>query len=161
MEKSLKVSVGVKWPNDVFAAEGKICGILAEGSIKGGRAAYVIVGIGINVNMRAGDLPADLKSRAVSCLMIRGEPMQRRLLLAAVLEEVETAYMEFSSAGFKFCMDAYNRRLILAGRKIRFTREGMDYIAVVRSVREDGSLEVGLIDGGSMVLYNEEIYGID
>ena len=47
LENTLKIkNVGIKWPNDVFVNNKKICGILLEGQIPD----YVVVGIGLNVN---------------------------------------------------------------------------------------------------------------
>lgn len=40
----------VKWPNDIYVGDLKICGILHENSISGGRLDYSVAGIGINVN---------------------------------------------------------------------------------------------------------------
>lgn len=44
------IKAKIKWPNDVYAGNRKICGILAENSISGGSIAWSIVGIGININ---------------------------------------------------------------------------------------------------------------
>ena len=42
--------VQVKWPNDIYVGKDKICGILIESSIKGGRITRCVAGIGLNVN---------------------------------------------------------------------------------------------------------------
>ena len=42
----------IKWPNDIFVNEGKICGMLIENQLMGSKLAYSVVGIGINVNQR-------------------------------------------------------------------------------------------------------------
>lgn len=51
--------VQVKWPNDIYIGDEKICGILIENSLMGNLIAYSIAGIGINVNQRrfTGDAP--------------------------------------------------------------------------------------------------------
>jgi BirA family transcriptional regulator, biotin operon repressor / biotin---[acetyl-CoA-carboxylase] ligase len=53
-------AAAVKWPNDVLVKGRKIAGILAEASIADGRAEFVILGIGLNVNARVGDFPPAL-----------------------------------------------------------------------------------------------------
>ncbi|MBR0037476.1 MAG: biotin--[Bacteroidales bacterium] len=40
----------IKWPNDIFVNEGKICGILIEHKLQGGKLSHSVLGIGINVN---------------------------------------------------------------------------------------------------------------
>ncbi len=46
------VDVSIKWPNDIFAADGKIAGILIENSVRSGQLEWAIIGIGLNVNQK-------------------------------------------------------------------------------------------------------------
>ncbi len=83
------VDCGLKWPNDVLTHAGpaggrKIAGILAES-----RSGRVVVGIGINVNQQAGDLPHGLAVEATSARLITGQALQRERLLAALLNRLE------------------------------------------------------------------------
>lgn len=50
LEKGIKVKI--KWPNDIYVGDLKICGILMENTIKGDKLAYSVVGIGINLNQK-------------------------------------------------------------------------------------------------------------
>jgi len=57
--KNLKVGNSwIKWPNDVFADDKKICGILCESSYTGKNLQGLVVGIGVNINADAQDLAA-------------------------------------------------------------------------------------------------------
>ncbi len=47
----------IKWPNDVMIKGKKVCGILIENEVKGGRVNFAIIGIGINVNFNPLDFP--------------------------------------------------------------------------------------------------------
>ena len=53
-----EVDSRIKWPNDIWVGEKKICGILVENSIRAGRIDFSIVGVGLDVNQT--DWPADL-----------------------------------------------------------------------------------------------------
>jgi BirA family biotin operon repressor/biotin-[acetyl-CoA-carboxylase] ligase len=77
----------VKFPNDVLLGGRKVAGILAESS--DGR---VVVGIGVNTNQTAGELPVDAQTEATSLRLERGEPVGRAPLLAAILLHIERAY---------------------------------------------------------------------
>ncbi len=55
---------GIKWPNDILVNGKKVCGILAESSISRGAPDYVIIGMGINVNLDRSDLPPTAGIRA-------------------------------------------------------------------------------------------------
>jgi BirA family biotin operon repressor/biotin-[acetyl-CoA-carboxylase] ligase len=79
------VDAGIKWPNDVLVTENgesKLAGILTEMEGEAGRANWVVVGIGINANVEAEDLPPD----ATSLLEQRGEPADRRVFVQRLLE---------------------------------------------------------------------------
>lgn len=69
--------IGIKWPNDVVAADRKVAGILVEASTVGNRIDAVVVGIGINVHTRS--FPDDLVDRATSvALLAAGAPPSDR-----------------------------------------------------------------------------------
>jgi len=88
--------VGIKWPNDLVAADGrKVAGVLAEGDLSGGPSgspAPVVVGIGINANWPDGgdDGPPELEGRAVSLARLSGGPVDRDALMAALLDALPT-----------------------------------------------------------------------
>ena len=46
------IQTAVKWPNDIYAGDRKICGILIENSIRGNMITRSIIGIGLNINQR-------------------------------------------------------------------------------------------------------------
>lgn len=83
----------LKFPNDVLLGGRKVCGILAEAS--GGR---VVLGIGLNVNQRDDELPAETVTPPTSLRVELGEPVPRARLLVAVLESLERAYDDWISA---------------------------------------------------------------
>ena len=53
-----EIKARIKWPNDTYAGDEKICGILIENSLKGSEIDWSIIGIGLNVNQTA--FPEDL-----------------------------------------------------------------------------------------------------
>ena len=83
----------LKAPNDVLVGGRKIAGVLGEAS--DGR---VVLGIGINVNLSAEELPQDVRLPATSLLVETGREVDRRELLAALLEALEQRYDEWLAA---------------------------------------------------------------
>ena len=77
----------IKFPNDVLLGGKKVAGILAESS--DGR---VVLGIGVNVNQTAEQLPADAQTEPTSLRVETGVPLERAPLLAAILLQLERAY---------------------------------------------------------------------
>jgi BirA family biotin operon repressor/biotin-[acetyl-CoA-carboxylase] ligase len=80
----------VKFPNDVLLAGRKVAGILAEAA--GGR---VVLGIGVNVNQRPGELPQDVP--ATSLRIVTGRELDRAPLLAEILARLERSYERWVS----------------------------------------------------------------
>jgi BirA family biotin operon repressor/biotin-[acetyl-CoA-carboxylase] ligase len=83
----------LKEPNDVLIGARKVAGVLGEAN--GGR---VVLGVGINVNLRAGELPEDTHLPATSLLIETGKAVDRRQLLAELLRELEQRYDDWLTA---------------------------------------------------------------
>ncbi|GGL52590.1 biotin--[acetyl-CoA-carboxylase] ligase [Planomonospora parontospora] len=85
-----EVDVRLKWPNDLLVGERKLAGVLAERVDDA-----VIVGVGLNVSLRADELPVET---ATSLALENAVCADRDPLVRAVLREVETHYREWSEA---------------------------------------------------------------
>lgn len=81
----------VAHPNDVMVAGRKLAGVLPEAT-----AGRVVLGIGVNVNQRADELPADAVKPPTSLYLELGHEVGRAQLLAAVLAELEHRYDAWS-----------------------------------------------------------------
>lgn len=81
------IQPSIKFPNDVLIGGRKVAGILAESS-----EGRVVLGVGVNVNQAKGELPAETPTEPTSLRVELGEHVDRRILLAALLRELERAY---------------------------------------------------------------------
>jgi BirA family biotin operon repressor/biotin-[acetyl-CoA-carboxylase] ligase len=81
------IEPAIKFPNDVLVGSRKVAGILAESS-----EGRVVLGIGVNANQTAEELPADTVTPPTSLRVELREPIDRALLLAAILWQLERAY---------------------------------------------------------------------
>jgi len=84
----------IKLPNDLLVHGRKLAGILAEA-----RDDRVVLGMGINANVAAEQLPTDVDRAPTSLLVELGERVDRARLLAAILLELERQYDAWISAG--------------------------------------------------------------
>ena len=134
----------VKWPNDVLINGRKVCGILVESEVKGGRVDYAIIGIGINVNLRLADFPefsliatslSDELGREVSCLDVT-----RRLLV-----EVERLYLALPCG--ESIYEEWRDRLVTLGRRVQVRWAKTRYDGIAEAVARDGSLLLRRRDG--------------
>jgi len=90
---NLGLAPKIKWPNDVLIAEKKVSGILAEVATD---LSSVVIGFGINVNQSANQLPVDT---ATSLLLENATAVDRDQLLATVIKNFRSLYLELSSSG--------------------------------------------------------------
>src|SRR5262249_61949981 len=77
----------IKFPNDVVLGGRKVAGILAESS-----EGRVVLGVGVNANQTAEQLPAEAQTEPTSLRLELGRPVERAPLLAAILLRLERAY---------------------------------------------------------------------
>ena len=88
---ALRIETGVdaslRHPNDVVVAGRKLVGVLPEAG-----SGRVVLGIGVNVNQSADELPSDTAKPATSLRVELGHQVERAPLLAAILRELEAAY---------------------------------------------------------------------
>lgn len=80
------VFVRVKWPNDIYAGDRKICGILIENSLSGDSISHSVAGIGLNVNQRVfrSDAP-----NPVSIAQLSGREHDVREIIAEIADEID------------------------------------------------------------------------
>jgi BirA family biotin operon repressor/biotin-[acetyl-CoA-carboxylase] ligase len=83
----------LKFPNDVLLGGRKVAGILAEA-----REGRVVLGIGVNVNVAAQELPQEVDRAATSLLAETGRELDRAQLVAELLERLERRYDAWLSA---------------------------------------------------------------
>ena len=81
------IDPAIKFPNDVLVAGKKVAGILAESS-----EGRVVLGIGVNVNQTAEELPRDAQTEPTSLAIEAGDRVDRGDLIAAILLRLEGAY---------------------------------------------------------------------
>jgi BirA family transcriptional regulator, biotin operon repressor / biotin---[acetyl-CoA-carboxylase] ligase len=81
------VDPAIKFPNDVLIGGRKVAGVLAESS-----EGRVVLGVGINVNQTLEQLPSGAQTEPTSLQLVLGAPVDRALLLTAVLARLESAY---------------------------------------------------------------------
>ncbi|MEJ2066998.1 MAG: biotin--[acetyl-CoA-carboxylase] ligase [Deltaproteobacteria bacterium] len=85
IEEVTQMLPAIKWPNDLLLGEKKLGGILTEADMEMDRINFVIVGIGINVNMTRGAFPPSIRDTASSLQEALGKQISRILIIQAIL----------------------------------------------------------------------------
>lgn len=110
------IHCGIKWPNDLLVGNKKLVGILTEMSANFDSINYIIIGMGINVNLLGEDIPEDLQSIATSLAIITGKTVDRKALLGKILKELEYSYEQVCREGFGKLLDEWRQKSITLGQ---------------------------------------------
>ncbi|MBM3420883.1 MAG: biotin--[acetyl-CoA-carboxylase] ligase [Bacteroidetes bacterium] len=137
--------IRIKWPNDIYAGDDKIAGILIEHAVSGNRIGHTIAGIGMNVNQTVftSDAP-----NPVSMKLISGIDYDTKVVLAEVLESVGRQYDLLTAGGKHAIEEEYNRLLYRKDEWHRFTSEGTVFTGMIMGVGESGELILKNGSGG-------------
>lgn len=130
------IPVSVKWPNDIYAGDKKICGILIDNSLSGNNIGHSIAGIGINVNQRQfrSDAP-----NPVSAIMLTGEEIPLDELLHDTVDSIFRRLSQPLDARHADYMTALWRR---DGGNYRDAATGEEFHAVITGVAPTGHLSL-------------------
>lgn len=136
----------LKWPNDVLVGGRKVVGILSELESRGA-ARFVVLGVGININMRVTDFPADLRDKAGSIAAAVGAEVDRARVAGRLLSHLERRYDELRTRGFAAIAGEWTRRSGFTGRRIRVEEPGGVIEGEVVGLAPDGALCLKREDG--------------
>ena len=130
----------IKWPNDVLLEGRKVCGILTEIEAEADRVAFVVVGIGVNVNSSLEHFPPELHDRATSVYLAAGRRTDRVRFVARLLSELERCYERYVADGFSALAPEWNERAALTGRRVTVSGAGEPASGVCVGIDADGAL---------------------
>lgn len=132
----------IKWVNDLYLHDKKICGILTESDIglESGEVENILVGIGINIRDTKQTMPADLQDKVTSLEEELPQcKVQRGALLAACLRELEYVLRHPDNDAI---WEEYRNRSMLIGRTVLLQRDNGEKkrVAVIDVDRSYGLL---------------------
>ncbi len=116
IKKSTDAEPKIKWVNDIYVRDKKVCGILTEASIDPAtkKLSYVVMGIGFNVYCPEGGFPEEIKDIAGAITTEKKEDLRCRLA-AEFLKEFYLLCSDLNKADFS---DEYKRRCFILGKDI-------------------------------------------
>lgn len=124
IELTTKLTPEIKWPNDLLVSGRKVAGLLNEMSAETDGINFVILGIGVNLNMTADLFPADLRHPATSLLLESGVPVDRSRFTATMLQELDRLYADFLRHGFGPVREEWQQRCNANGRQVLVSDSG-------------------------------------
>ncbi|MDE6731194.1 MAG: biotin--[acetyl-CoA-carboxylase] ligase [Oscillospiraceae bacterium] len=150
------ITTQIKWVNDLFLNQKKICGILSEGSFNAELLSmdYLVIGIGINLH-HDPDCPEELQSIITDLETETGKRIHKYDLLTAILKQLEILLDGISSHSY---LDIYTKNSCTLGHRVR-TDDGTEGTAI--GFTEDAGLIIELADGTKQILRTGSAVVID
>lgn len=166
------IDARIKWPNDIVVVDEecqggglperldvrlspargslrKLAGILTEIQAESDRVAFVVVGIGVNLNSDASHFSPDLAGKATSVLLERGQPTDRAAFAARLLARFEECYDAWSRGGFAAVAPRWRALSVLDGRRVAVAAPGESYEGTCAGIDDDGALLLDPDGGGA------------
>lgn len=136
--------VKIKWPNDILIKGKKAAGVLAEISTELDSISYMIIGLGVNVNIpragTAGCFPAELQKTATSLLIETDRKFSRAALLKCILMDFEHRYNASLQDGFQAALRRWRELSAIMGKKVKIETAGGKITGTVVDLDRDGAL---------------------
>jgi BirA family biotin operon repressor/biotin-[acetyl-CoA-carboxylase] ligase len=132
----------IKWPNDIFIRGKKVAGVLTELKAELDLVGYLILGIGMDVNLNANDFPADLRKTATSLKIELGSAVGRPALAVAVLQELDADYERICTGDFQDVADEWEKHCATIGHEVVIRMGERQVRGRAESLGEDGALLV-------------------
>ena len=138
----------LKWPNDVLIDGKKVSGVLVDASVNPSSIEYVIVGIGVNVNVNSAEVQRDIKCQTFPCQVTSlsdelGARCDKVRLIKNILQTLDKYYLKIESETDYPLLEQWKHRAIDITSKPVYVSHGAEgFTATVLGLEEDGSLVV-------------------
>jgi BirA family biotin operon repressor/biotin-[acetyl-CoA-carboxylase] ligase len=138
----------LKWPNDLQSNGRKLGGILIELRAEAAGPAYVVVGIGLNVQLPAATQRKIALSgtQGVGLRELIAARVDRNALAAHVIAELSACLQEFTATGFQSFREEWSANDAFAGRPVQVHGNGSILAGIADGVDADGALRLRVGD---------------
>ncbi|CAG8999134.1 MAG: Bifunctional ligase/repressor BirA [Candidatus Celerinatantimonas neptuna] len=132
-------TVGLKWPNDIYAGHRKLAGILIEMSGQPHQQIHLVAGVGINIHL--GSISDEIDQLVTDLTSLKEQEIDRNLLLVSCYRSLMTVYQKFSEEGFSGFIDRWNKLDVFHGEQVRLIfSNGKEEKGAVSGVDQYGNL---------------------
>jgi BirA family biotin operon repressor/biotin-[acetyl-CoA-carboxylase] ligase len=130
----------LKWPNDVLIGSRKICGTLIELSTEADRVRFVVVGVGLNINMEAGEMDSTIRDTATSLFIETKNRFERAAVCGMLLTNLEKYYETSRRQGMDEVCRLWEERAKTKGAYMEVRHFDRIYRGISQGIDGDGAL---------------------
>ncbi len=143
----------IKWVNDIFIKNKKVCGILTESTFTAD-GYFSVLGIGINLYSPENDFPEEIKDIAGAVYNAPCGEETRKKLIAAIIDKFNFFYKNLMKKEF---LSIYREKSNLIGKKIKYIQNGNEIFATVEAIDDNAHLVVKTADNKTERLFAGEV----
>ena len=147
LDQECRLDVGIKWPNDILIGEKKVCGILTEVSANPKGLEYVVVGIGIDLNVDVDNFPPGLREGATSLKHELEKEISGAKLVQTFLSNFENLYNDFKIGKFPEILKEWRRLSKTVGSYVEVHKKGRVVRGEAVGITKEGVLILEMDDG--------------
>src|SRR5690625_682878 len=147
----------IKWPNDILINNKKTAGILTEMQAEQDQIQYVVIGVGLNVNQTADDLPDNIGYKATSLQIETVQEWDLKEIIQSILLTFEKHYTSYIDNGFgkiKSKWESYGYKI---GKPIWIKTSQEKKQVIFLGIAEDGALLIKNHQDEVESIYSAEI----
>lgn len=153
-------AASIKWVNDVFLGDKKVCGILTEASVglESGGLEYAVLGIGINILPPDEGFPRELEDIAGALFTRRDyKPDDSSRLTALILNRLWEYYNGLNNGSYNVFFEEYKKRSMVIGKNVTVIENEKQTAAFAEDIDEKCRLHVVYEDGTRAALSSGEV----
>jgi BirA family biotin operon repressor/biotin-[acetyl-CoA-carboxylase] ligase len=141
-------AVEIKWPNDVLLSGLKTSGILMELGAEATRVDYLVLGIGVNLNIDRKSFPEEFRHLATSLASHSGQQIDRIEFTRRLYTELEAILDACAKGGFDAVRGRFDERFKMRGRRVKVKQlDGRELSGTALGIDADGALRLELEAG--------------
>ena len=143
----------IKWVNDIYKNDKKICGILCESTFQSD-GYFSILGIGINLYSPKSDFPEEIKNIAGTVFDTVPDSEIREKLIAKIIDKFNFYYKNLTKKEF---MNTYREKSNLIGKTVTFLIDEKEITAIVLDIDDNAQLIVKTNENKTLSLFAGEV----
>lgn len=156
IENVTGIKTGIKWVNDVYLGNKKICGILTESALSSESQApqYSVLGIGLNLYKPQNDFPDDIKDIAGSLFENETNNEIKAKLTAEIINNFKKYYTNLLNKDY---LKKYRELSVILDKEINFLKDGNKITATAQEIDNNAHLIVKEKSGVTHILGAGEV----
>lgn len=134
----------LKWPNDVYLDDKKVCGILIETVPE--LSNVLVVGFGVNVNNSLADAPDEIQKRGTSLVDLMGTTVSKQDVLISILNSLEQI-MAYYTRHAESLLNDWRKHCFLSGKQVAVEAGHQTVAGLCHGIDDHGALTISNPDG--------------